>query len=768
MKKEKVHIVGMHCASCKVLLEDSLSKAKGVKKAEINYGTENLNLEYDEKATNLKDIADLVGNLGEYKLISDQIDNKKSEVENEKMKHIQLLKKRLLITFILTFPFIFIMFNMLIMLLFKKSIIPEIFLQLEIVLADYKVNFFNFLQFVFSSIILFYGGSSFYKSTFSVLKNKVANMDTLVVLGTTTAWFYSSLVIFSAKFSTNFSDKVFFEAAVFIVLFILTGRYLEERARFFTRQSVQKLIQIQAKEATIFQNGVEKKVSIDEIKVADEIVVKAGEKIPVDGKIVQGEAVIDESMISGESIPVKKKNGDEVVGATIVQNGSFHMRATKVGGDTLLAQIIKMVEEAQNSQAPIQRLADKVSGIFVPIVIVIAILTFAFWYWVAPNFSFYSTETSTLSFAIYTMISVLIIACPCALGLATPTAIIVGVGAMARKGILIKNASSIENAYKIKTILLDKTGTITEGKPIVQEVKYFTDKKTADNFTFNLEKKSGHPLAQAILNFITKNESEAETWQVEDFLNIDGVGIQGRIKEKNVMMAKPDVALSFENLPDETRKAIEDFKTKGYTIAVLIVDREVLALYSVADKVKETSQKAVEDLHKKGIKVVMLTGDHKQVAEIIAKKVGIDEVIPNVLPADKEKIVREQKKILWENELVAMVGDGINDAPALARADVGIAMGTGTDIAIESGDVVIVKGSLSKVVEAIDFSDRTMQTIKQNLFWAFGYNVVAIPIAAGLLFPFFGITLSPIIASGAMAFSSVSVVLNSLRLKERG
>ncbi len=767
MKKEKIHIVGMHCASCKVLIEKSLSHAKGVKKAEINYGTEVLNIDYDENIINHDDINNLVQSSGDYRIILNHVNSKK-QVEKEKLVYLENLRKRLIFTFIFSIPFILMMIDMGFMFFFDIKIIPTSLKNHELQLGNYIFQTFHLIQFFLSGTILFYGGFNFYKSAWNVLKKKSANMDTLVVLGTTTAWIYSSIItLFPAIVLSSgiSSGDVFFEAAVFIILFILTGRYFEEKARQSTRQGVKKLMELQATEATVIQNGVEKKVSLEEVKVNDEIIVKSGGKIPVDGVILEGQATIDESMMSGEPIPVEKKIGDQVIGATIIQSGFFHMRATNVGKDTLLAKIIAMVEDVQGSQAPIQRLADRVAGIFVPIVIVIALLTFSFWYFLAPTLGLVNSDVSIFSFAIYAMTSVLIIACPCALGLATPTAIIVGIGTAAKKGILIKDAAAIENAYKIKTILVDKTGTITEGEPVVQNVKYFGDEKIANELTYSLEKKSDHPLAHAIIEHVEKSKND--NIRVEDFINIDGVGVQGIVENKKVVIAKANSINDYGNVNAEVKIVIDDFKEKGYAIAGLIVDGKVLALYGVADKIKKSSKGAISALHNKGVKVVMLTGDHRQAAEIVAREVGVDEVVANVMPADKDQIVREQKNLLQENEFVAMVGDGINDAPALARADVGIAMGTGTDIAIDSGDIVIVKGSLMKVIEAINLSNRTMKTIKQNLFWAFGYNVVAIPIAAGVLFPVFGIMLSPIIASGAMAFSSVSVVLNSLRLRRK-
>lgn len=761
MKTEKISVVGMHCASCKVLIEKAVAQSKGVESAKINFGTEKMEVVYDEKIIRRKEIDAIVRSLGDYRLILGH--STWEEQDKIKKEFIKNLRKKLIFTAIFSIPFALMILDILVSFLFKFSFFPKSLFEIK-----FKgFNIFFIIQFLFSSIILFYSGSTFFKSTWQALKNKRANMDSLIVLGTTTAWIYSTLITFFPQIfsKVNFSfGGVFYDATVFIILFILLGRYLEEKARYSTHQSVKKLMELQGTEAIVIRNGQEIKVSFEEIKVNDEIIVKSGNKIPVDGIILNGQAVVDESMISGEPMPVEKKSGDSIFGATLVKSGFFRMKATKVGKDTLLSKIIALVEDAQNSQVPIQKLVDKISSVFVPVVIFLALSTFLFWYFVAPFLGWIKLE-ETLSFAIYTMTSVLVIACPCALGLATPTAIIVGIGTGARQGILIKEVSAIENAHKIKSILVDKTGTITEGKPVVQEAVYFTDKKLADEITYALEKKSDHPLAYSILKFTewAKNENLSLT----NFLNLDGIGLEGEINGKKVVISKISQIESYTSIDEKIKKVIADFENKGLTIAVLIIEKEISALYGMADKIKESSFEAIKQLHKKGIKVIMLTGDHQKSAEIIGKKLDIDEIIADVLPTDKEKIVRELKDKLKENEFVAMVGDGINDAPALARADVGIAMGTGTDIAIESGDIVIVKGSLLKVVEAIDLSQKTMQTIKQNLFWAFGYNLVAVPVAMGLLYPIFGITLSPIIAASAMTFSSISVVLNSLRLKRK-
>jgi len=764
MKTEKLPIIGMHCASCKAIIERTVSRSEGVESVEVNYGTEHMRVTYDETVINQEGLDAAVRSLGDYRLVLDGCNNK-IKARQQKEKYVKTLRKRLIFTVIVAIPFIFMMMHMGSVFFAGQPLIPETVMMHTLQGGNVTLNTFHVMQFVLSGLILFYGGAGFYRSAWNAIQKKATNMDTLVVLGTTTAWVYSSIITFfpHALAGSGIENDVFFEAAVFIILFILTGRYFEEHARNATRQGVQKLMALQATEAFVVRDGKEQKIALEHVVMGDEVLVKPGGKIPVDGVLLEGHGIIDESMISGEPIPVEKNVGDSVIGATVLTSGGFHMRATNVGSDTMLAQIIEMVEDAQGSQAPIQRVADRVSSIFVPIVIAIAVLTFGFWYFFATPLGFLSAHVSALSFAIYAMTSVLIIACPCALGLATPTAIIVGIGVAAKQGILIKDAAAIENAHKITSLLVDKTGTITEGRLVVKDAYYFSNQVQSDKVVYALEKKSDHPLAHAIVEYTKKHADQSI--HVNDFTNIDGIGVKGVIEKSFVVIAKASALGDYAMIEDNVALTIERYERNGYAIAGLVVSGMVMALYGVADKTKSSSKGAVTALHGMGIDVTMLTGDHKQAAHIIADEVGIDGVVADVMPADKERIVREKKDTLAENQFVAMVGDGINDAPALARADVGIAMGTGTDIAIESGDIVIVKGSLTKVAEAINISGRTMKTIKQNLFWAFGYNVVAIPIAAGVLFPVFGITLSPIIASAAMAFSSVSVVLNSLRLR---
>lgn len=765
MKTEQFPIVGMHCASCKALIERMVSRDKNVTDVAVNYGSERMSVTYDENGIDEEGLAVLVASAGDYTLLRAGSDDK-SASEDAKKKYVANLKKRLILVSIATLPFFFMMAHMGTMHFYNVMLLPQRFLTMKLDIGFLELSTFYTVQWILASIILFYGGAPFYKSAWAALKKRSSNMDTLVVLGTTVAWLYSSIVTFLPQFfvSAGVELDVFFEAAAFIILFILTGRYFEERARYATREGVKKLMALQAKEAIVVRDGVEVILPLTEVVLGDIVIVKPGGKIPVDGVITEGAATIDESMISGEPLPVDKSIGDTVVGSTINAVGVFRFRATGVGKNTMLAQIITMVEQAQGTQAPIQRVADRVSSVFVPVVIIIAIVTFLFWYIVAPQLGLLPSSVSAFTFAVYVAISILIIACPCALGLATPTAIIVATGSAARMGILIKSAEALENAYKVRHILLDKTGTITEGRPQVQGVHFFGDEDLARRTLYALEKNSDHPLAHALLAYVKKGGVE-ENLQVTDFKNIDGKGVTGKIEGREVSVVKYSVVTEFGTITAAQKDVCVAYAAQGHALAVVVIDGAVVAVFAIADAIKETSRAAVRMLAHAGITLTMLTGDHLNAANTIAQKIGISNVEADILPADKERLVAQAQEKSGSHELVAMVGDGINDAPALARADVGIAMGTGTDIAIDSGDIVIVKGSLIKVADAIALSHRTMRTIKQNLFWAFGYNVLAIPIAAGVLYPFLGITLSPIIASAAMAFSSVSVVLNSLRLR---
>ncbi|XLQ20696.1 MAG: heavy metal translocating P-type ATPase [Candidatus Moraniibacteriota bacterium] len=761
MITQKYYVSGMHCASCKVNIENELKKNELIEEASVNYSAETMQVTFNEKELSDGDIQKLVRGIGDYDTRPDN-DGGRSKHQKEKNENLSKMKRNLIYVSIAAAPFIMSMAFMLINGIFDLNILGGFSTRLDSIML-FGISVVSIAQIVLAGFVLFVGGRLFFVNAFAAIKKGSSNMDTLVVLGATTAWIYSTIVtIFFAGSEQEF--VVFFEASVFIIFFILVGRYFEEKARTATQKSVESLYAIQSKVAVVLRDLKKVEIAIKNVVKKDNVVVMPGQKIPVDGVIIEGKTAIDESMISGEAFPVDKKEGDAVIGGTLNTTGYIVFEATKVGKDTMLSQIIKMVEEAQGSSVPIQKLADKISSIFVPIVIIIAVGTFIFWYFVAPNMNLIEASQA-LPFAVYVTISVLVIACPCALGLATPTAIIVSVGHAARKGILIKNAQIIENAFKIKNIVFDKTGTITQGKPAVTDSVYFDDEKKYANYVYALENKTEHPVAKAIINFLEVSENNLSEEKVEDFHNLEGVGVRGIIDGEKVMMVKMSSVKEYAKLTLEQKNVTNSFLEKKYTISVFIVGDSIKAIFAVTDPIKETSYKAISALKEKGIKTTMVTGDNENIAQWVASSVGIDNVVSDAVPLDKDRIVQKIKKESKEGELIAVAGDGVNDAPALARADIGIAMGTGSDVAIESGDIVIVKGSLQKIVDAINLSKKTMHIIKQNLFWAFGYNVLAIPIAMGFLYPFFGVVLSPTIASAAMALSSISVVLNSLRLR---
>jgi Cu+-exporting ATPase len=581
-------------------------------------------------------------------------------------------------------------------------------------------------------------------------------MNTLIAVGTMAAYLYSvAATLFPSFFQkAGIAPAAYFDTSAFIIALILFGRVLEARAKGQTSEAIKKLMGLQPKTARIARDGSETDIPIEEVQVGDLIIVRPGERIPVDGIVEEGRSSVDESMITGESMPLRKAPGDEVIGATLNKTGSFRFRATKVGKDTALAQIIKLVQDAQGSKAPIQRLADVISGYFVPVVITLAIATFIIWFDFGPS--------PSLTFALLNFVAVLIIACPCALGLATPTAVMVGTGKGAEHGILIKGGESLETIHKVDTILIDKTGTLTKGEPeltdIVPSPSFSEDELLG--LAAAAEKRSEHPLGEAILKEAQAKNVPIE--EAEDFRAIEGHGVEARTNGRKVILG--NVKLMGEEGIDISawEKKAEELSAEGKTVIYAAVEGKAAGLLAVADTLKENSAEAVEKLKKLGLDVVMLTGDHPRTAEAISRKAGIEKVISEVLPEDK---VHEIKKIQGTGRKVAMVGDGINDAPALAQADVGISIGTGTDVAMEASDITLIRGDLRAVVSAIELSKKTIKVIKQNLFWAFFYNVVGIPVAAGILYPFFHILLNPIIASAAMAFSSVSVVSNSLRLR---
>ena len=743
--KQTFPIKGMHCASCIRLLEKALGRVNGVKEANVNLATEKATVTYDDAICTPEQMESAVSSVG-YKTSLPSKDGKamvKGEEldedleREEKQKELKRLRNKVIVSLIIgalifwgSFPGI-------------MNFAPP-FLQ----------NFW--VQLTLATIVQFWPGLEFYRATIPALRHRTANMDTLVALGTTVAFGYSAFVTVLPQVikSIGMDPMPYFDVATIVIGLILLGRYFEARAKAGTSEAIKKLIGLQAKTARIIRDGKEIDLPIEQVVIGDVIRVRPGEKIPVDGEILEGESSIDESMITGESIPVDKAKGDTVVGATINKSGTFTYKATKVGSDTMLAQIIKLVQEAQGSKAPIQRIADTISSYFVPIVIMLAFFTFGIWYIFGP--------TPVLLFALLNTVAVLIIACPCAMGLATPTAIMVGTGKGAENGILIKDAESLEITHKINTIIFDKTGTLTKGKPEVNDIISINKmgKDEILRLAASIEKGSEHSLAEAIIN--KAEQQKLILSKVERFKAITGYGVEGVILNKKILlgnrrlMEQRKVDFSF------ARSHLARLEEEGKTVMLLAIDGEISGLVAVADTVKESAEEAVLALRKIGIEVVMITGDNKRTAEAIAKSLGIDRVLAEVLPDQKEAEVR---KLQGEGRIVAMIGDGINDAPALAAADIGIAMGTGTDVTIEAGDITLINKDLKSVASAIELSKKTMRTIKLNLFWAFGYNILLIPVAMGVLYPFFHILLNPIFASVAMATSSISVVSNSLLLK---
>ncbi len=732
--KKSFQIKGMHCASCVKVTERALKKTPGVSDAVVNLATEKAQVTYDSKKCTPEDLAQSIAGTG-YSL---EIEEKPFQsIDEEKKRELNSLKHKVIISLGLGVLILWGSFPGL------MDFSPEIFKD-------------SFVQLILAMPVQFWAGFEFYRATIPALKHRTANMDTLVAIGTSVAFAYSVFVTFYPNVVTNLGldPMPYYDVAAIVIGLILLGRYFEAKAKSGTSQAIKKLIGLQAKTARVLRDGKEIDVLVDEVKVEDIIRVRPGEKIPVDGVITEGESSLDESMITGESLPVDKAKGDTVVGSTFNKTGTFMYRATKVGQDTMLSQIIKLVEEAQGSKAPIQRLADTVSSYFVPIVIMLAFFTFGVWYIFGPQPAFL--------FAMLNTVAVLIIACPCAMGLATPTAIMVGTGLGAQHGILIKDASSLEVANKIKTVVFDKTGTLTKGKPEITDIIPLNTLKKDEVLRLgaSIEKGSEHSLAEAIVKEADDQKIKLEV--ASKFKAIAGHGVEGYVGKEQVFFGNRRL-MDRENISfNEVFEQISKLENEGKTVMLLAVAKKLVGLVAVADTIKETAKAGVEALQKKGIEVVMITGDNQRTANAIAKKVGIDRVLADVLPDQKEAEVR---KLQAEGKKVVMVGDGINDAPALVAADVGIAMGAGTDVAIEAADITLINKDLQTVASAIELSKKTMRTIKLNLFWAFGYNVILIPVAMGILYPSFGLLLSPIFASVAMAGSSISVVSNSLLLK---
>ncbi|HBE9803912.1 MULTISPECIES: heavy metal translocating P-type ATPase [Bacillota] len=751
MKKDYFDITGMTCSACSARIEKNVSKLDGMKTVSVNLLKNSMTVEYDDQMLTVADIVGRVEKTGYgaflHNASTTTLNNKPKE--DIAVKEFQEMKKRLWISILFSVPLFYIsmghMFNW---------PLPEFLLGIP-----------NAMNFAFTQFLLLlpvmYVNRKYFKVGFKTLFQGAPNMDSLIALGSIAAAVYGVYAIYKIGMGLGMQDMsmvhtfmmdLYFESAGMILTLITFGKFLEARAKGQTSEAISKLIDLAPKTALKSINGKEVEIPIEDVTSGDVLIVKAGTSIPVDGVVINGTGSVDESALTGESIPVEKNTGDNVIGATINKSGYFTMEALKVGEDTTLSQIVKLVDEATSSKAPIAKLADKVSGIFVPIVIVVALIATITWLVLGKDFEF----------ALSIGISILVISCPCALGLATPTAIMVGTGKGAENGILIKSAEALETAHNISTVVLDKTGTVTEGKPIVTDI--ITHKDITENeflhIVHSLEKLSEHPLAEAIIH---QAESKQITFEpVEDFIQLQGEGICGLINDILYYAGNAKMLKKYLHVENALLSKGERFAMEGKTPLYVFSEDEVLGVVAIADTVKKTSKQAVTALKELGVDVVMLTGDNAKTAEAIRKQVNIDHVVSEVLPQDKERVIREYQ---GKGNIVAMVGDGINDAPALARADVGIAIGAGTDIAIESADVVLMKSDLLDVVTAIRLSKSVIRNIKQNLFWAFIYNAIGIPIAAGLFYITWGLKLNPMIGAGAMSLSSVCVVTNALRLK---
>ncbi|PDY91796.1 heavy metal translocating P-type ATPase [Bacillus toyonensis] len=727
--KAEFTVSGMTCAACANRVEKRLNKLDGVNKATVNFALESATVEFNPDEVSVNEMKSTITKLG-YKLEvkSDEQDGS----TDHRLQEIERQKKKFIISFILSFPLLWAM-------------VSHFSFTSFIYLPDMLMN--PWVQLALATPVQFIIGGQFYIGAYKALRNKSANMDVLVALGTSAAYFYSVYLSIQSIGSSEHMTDLYFETSAVLITLIILGKLFEAKAKGRSSEAIKKLMGLQAKTATVVRDGTEMKILIEEVVAGDIVYVKPGEKIPVDGEIVEGKSAIDESMLTGESIPVDKTIGDVVIGSTINKNGFLKVKATKVGRDTALAQIIKVVEEAQGSKAPIQRVADQISGIFVPVVVVIAIITFAVWMiFVTPG---------DFGGALEKMIAVLVIACPCALGLATPTSIMAGSGRSAEYGILFKGGEHLEATHRLDTVILDKTGTVTNGKPVL------TDIIVADGFHEEeilrlvgaAEKNSEHPLAEAIVEGI--KEKKIDIPSSETFEAIPGFGIESIVEGKQLLIGTRRLMTKFNIDIEEVSKSMEELEREGKTAMLIAIDKEYAGIVAVADTVKDTSKAAIARLKKMGLDVVMITGDNTQTAQAIAGQVGIDHVIAEVLPEGKAE---EVKKLQAQGKKVAMVGDGINDAPALATADIGMAIGTGTDVAMEAADITLIRGDLNSIADAIFMSKMTIRNIKQNLFWALAYNGLGIPIAAlGFLAPW--------VAGAAMAFSSVSVVLNALRLQ---
>jgi P-type Cu2+ transporter len=724
-------VLEMSCAACAVSVESFLKSTPGVIDAAVNYANQSALVKYDEAATTTTALQNAVRSIGYDLVIStDDPQNVKDEAQQKTYREI---KNRTVGSAILAAPVVL----------------------LSMLFMDWKYS--AFLSMILSAPVVFYFGRHFFVKAWKHMKHGNANMDTLVALSTGIAFLFSVFNTFFPEFwhARGLHAHVYYEAAAVVIVFISLGKLLEERAKSNTSSAIKKLMGLQPKTVHVLENGIEKEISVAAVKVDQILIVKPGEKIPVDGVVTEGSSFVDESMISGEPVPVDKEMGDKVFAGTVNQKGSFKLQAQKVGSDTLLAQIISMVQQAQGSKAPVQKLVDKIAGIFVPVVIGISLLTFMVWMIIGGENSF--------THALLTSVTVLVIACPCALGLATPTAIMVGVGKGAENNILIKDAESLELAHKVNAIILDKTGTITEGKPVVTEMRWMPDVDQAvlEQILLSLETQSEHPLAEAVVSKLTKGEVIRTT--VSLFESLTARGVKGFSNGELYWVGNDKLIEENKILLDESLKLdSKRLKNEAKTVVYFADSKKVLALIAIADQIKPTSKEAVKTLERMHVEVYMLTGDNQQTARAVANEIGLKHFKAEVLPSDKASFV---KKLQDEGKIVAMVGDGINDSQALAQADISIAMGRGSDIAMDTAKMTLITSDLQSIPRALNLSSKTVRGIRQNLFWAFIYNIIGIPIAAGVLYPINGFLLDPMIAGAAMALSSVSVVMNSLRLK---
>ena len=728
-------VTGMTCAACAISAESIVANTPGVSQANVNFATQTLQVTYNPKLVKVIDMQKALQSIG-YDLIIDT-ENAQEKQEEAQQNHYQALKKKTLLAGLLTLPVV---------------IIGMFFMDLP---------YGNWVMMVLSAPVLFYFGRNFFVNAFRQARHRKANMDTLVALSTGTAFVFSVFNTLYPEFwhARGLYPHVYFEASAVVIVFILLGKLLEERAKSNTSSAIKKLIGLQPKTVWLVEGITEREVPVSTIQKGNILLVRAGEKVPVDGEVSFGNSFVDESMISGEPVPVSKQIGDKVFAGTINQKGSFRFRAEKVGSETLLAQIIKLVQDAQGSKAPVQKLVDKIAGIFVPVVFVLAVLSLVTWLVLGGN--------NGLTQGLLAFVTVLVIACPCALGLATPTAIMVGVGKGAEQGILIKDAESLEQAYRLNAIILDKTGTITEGKPVVTDLVWSDEARFRQNelkaALFSMEQQSEHPLAEAVVRYLRDEVSSAVT--LDSFESVTGNGIKASWQGWTYQVGSPKYIHSQKmTIPAELSSLADIWAEAAKTVIYFSEERKVVAILAIADKVKETSAKAIQLLQQRGIEVYMLTGDNARTAASVAGQVGISHFQAEVMPSDKADFV---KKLQKEGKIVGMVGDGINDSQALAQANVSIAMGKGSDIAIDVAKMTLITSDLQLLPKALKLSHLTVNAIRQNLFWAFIYNLIGIPIAAGVLYPFYGFLLDPMIAGAAMALSSVSVVANSLRLKAK-